>query len=237
MDSGYSPEQFGRSQTSASDYVIAVLRDALLQKKLKPGDRLPSEVELASMLQVSRSTIREALRVLLSYGVVEVRRGKGTFIREESTDVSADSTIFSFLVIQPTKREQAEFRAYMERTVLELAIKNATQEDIDRLTENFESTFRAERNPETTVEIDIEFHRLLGEATKNRMISRVYNILMAYIRPSLISSHRRNWPTAAGVTHRHILDAIIARDASHVEQLANESTYHWSEDADREFFE
>lgn len=230
-------QDYQRQKTSASDYVISAIREELLNKKLKPGDQLPSETELAAQLDVSRSTVREAMRVLMAYGVVEIRRGKGTFICEESTRVSEDSTIFSFLLVQPTKREQMEFRASMERIVFDLAIKNATQEDIDALTANYENMPETESDPEKTVEVDLEFHRLLGNATKNRMISRVYNIAMEYIRPSLITSHSRNWPTSAESNHRRILDAINARDTSVADKLAQESTYYWVVDADEKFFE
>ena len=229
-------QDYQRQKTSASDYVISVIRDELLNKRLKPGEQLPSETELAAQLEVSRSTVREAMRVLMAYGVVEIRRGKGTFICEESTRVSEDSTIFSFLIVQPTKREQMEFRAIMERIVFELAIKNATQDDIDALTANYENMPDMESDPEKSVEVDLEFHRLLGEATKNRMVARVYNVAMEYIRPSLISSHRRNWPVAAEKTHRRILDAINNRDTSSADKLAQESTYYWIVDADEKFF-
>ena len=209
----------------------------MLNKRLKPGDQLPSETELAAQLEVSRSTVREAMRVLMAYGVVEIRRGKGTFICEESTRVSEDSTIFSFLIVQPTKREQiGRFVQVWSALSFELAIKNATQDDIDALTANYENMPDMENDPEKSVEVDLEFHRLLGEATKNRMVARVYNVAMEYIRPSLISSHRRNWPVAAEKTHRLILDAINNRDTSSADKLAQESTYYWIVDADEKFF-
>ena len=87
-----------KTQSSAVDFVIDSFRDALVNKRLAPGDRIPSENELATAMQVSRSTVREAMKVLSAYGIIEIVRGNGTYISKSDENISMDAILFGFLL-------------------------------------------------------------------------------------------------------------------------------------------
>lgn len=225
-----------KSQGSSVDFVINSIRNALLNKKLKPGDRLPSENELATTMQVSRSTIREAMKVLSAYGIIDVVHGNGTFICRSDENISMDSILFSFLLSQPSKREQLEFREWMERTVLSLVIQNATQENLDALEANYAELLSVSDDAEASIENDLQFHRLLGNFTGNRLISRIYMFSITYFQASIESTHKNFGSRGAQRVHRLTIDVIRERAYDRVEEVIAENEKTWVGNSDSIFF-
>lgn len=234
MDNGIWTHQ--RESGSSVDFVISNIREALINKELKPGDKLPSETELTSLMQVSRGTIREAMKVLASYGLIDIQRGNGTFICKDNEKFSMDPFLFNFLLIQPTKDEQMEFRYYIEKIVMELAIKNATQDDIDQLEANYSEFLAQLDEPKLTAQLDVSFHNLLGKATKNRLVERVYAFSFEFFKAALESSHKKNMCEPAKRSHRETIDAIKNRDYESIEAIVVDNVNSWSSGAEDIFF-
>ncbi|MBO5555707.1 MAG: FadR family transcriptional regulator [Oscillospiraceae bacterium] len=227
---------------SAVDFVVNTFRTALVERKLKAGDRLPSEGELAEALKVSRGTVREAMKILSSSGLVDVRRGNGTYVRPNDENVSMDSVLFAFLLAQPSRNEQVECRRYIERTIYELAIRNATEEDIAALEANYQELLdqlaqSEDPDPYQSTQNDLAFHRLLGKATGNGMIARLYAYTMYFYHASLLSSHIKNKGIPAKRVHRMTIDAIRNRDMGMITQIESDNLRTWSSDADIHYFE
>ena len=224
------------TEKSVPDQIVDSFRRALIEKQLSPGDRIPSEMELCEKLNVSRGAIREAMKILQSYGIVDIRRGDGTYISTNADHVSMDSAMFGYLLLQPTRKEQIEFRWYMEKLVLELAIINASKEDIDNLENNYNEMLSILSDPSGMAKKDMEFHALLGKASGNRLLAKTYDLAMIYCREALESSHVRNKGCAAIKVHRMTINAIKEKDFIAVESIVNESIRSWSTDADGLYF-
>ena len=225
---------------SAVYYVVDTIRNALVERKLKNGDKLPSESELAEAMKVSRGTVREAMKILSSFGLVDIRRGNGTYISKTDENVSMDSVLFAFLLARPTGEQQMECRRYIERIVYKLAIENATEDDIAALERNYKTLLDhlAENNyGEETTKIDQEFHYLLGISTGNPMIARLYSYVMHFLHASLRSSHVKNKGEAARRVHEITIEAIKKRDLSMIDQIEYENLPSWMSDADPLYFE
>ncbi len=225
-----------KNQGSAVDFVIEAFREALINKKLVPGDKLPSETELAVSMQVSRSTIREAMKVLSAYGLIEISRGNGTFISRSDDNITMDPILFGFLLSQPSEREQLEFRTYMERIVMELLIQNATAENIKALEENYAELLSIADDPECSMQNDIRFHELLGEFTGNRLVARVYKFSIMYFRASIESTHKNFGGVGAIKIHRMVIDAVRNRDLAMVDDVISENTKTWVTSSDKLYF-
>ena len=115
----------------AADKII----DMIVENALKPGDRLPTELELLQYLNVGRSTVREAIKLLVSQNIIEVRRGSGTFVREQ-TGVMDDPLGFRF--VQDKLKlglDLCEIRIMIEPDMAALAAERATREDLEQLRE------------------------------------------------------------------------------------------------------
>lgn len=222
---------------SAVDFVIDSFRDALVNKRLAPGDRVPSENELAATMQVSRSTVREAMKVLSAYGIIDIVRGNGTYISKSDENISMDAILFGFLLSQPSAREQLEFRALMERTVIEMVMNNLNDERIEALEKNYLELLSVVNDTEKSTENDIQFHKLLGEFTGNRLLARVYMFSITYFRASIESTHKNVGARGAVKVHRMTIDAIKKRDYGMIDAVVAENIKTWSSSSDKLYFD
>lgn len=222
---------------SAVDFVIDSFRDALVNKRLSPGDRIPSENELASSMRVSRSTIREAMKVLAAYGIIDIVRGNGTFISKNDENISMDAILFGFLLSQPSAREQIEFRALMEKVVLELVMHNQKPEYIDALEANYAELLSITENPVLSAKNDIEFHKLLGDFTENRLVAKIYLFSISYFQASIESTHKNVGASGAVKVHRMTIDAIKSRDLNLIEPVVAENIKTWNTSSDKLYFD
>ena len=86
---------------SAVDLVVNSIKQLLMERTLKPGDKLPSELEISEELRVSRGSVREAMKILSAFGLVDIRVGNGTYVCETPGNTTMDSLLFSFFISNP----------------------------------------------------------------------------------------------------------------------------------------
>src|SRR5215469_5772721 len=186
--------------------------ERLILTKLHPGDKLPAERELAEMLGVSRSSIRDAMRSLELVGLVEPRQGAGTVVRE----ISADVLVTPLANVLAHKRqlvgELLEFRKMLEPPLAACADKLAQMEEILRRQGDKLS------HSELAIEEDSEFHYAIATASDNSVVLKVLDILMDLLRETRARSlQRKGRPEKSIAGHRRILAAIKRRDAGAAE--------------------
>jgi GntR family transcriptional repressor for pyruvate dehydrogenase complex len=162
-----------------SSNIVQQIREAVLSGELKPGDRLPSEKELAEMFSVSKSSLREAIRALDALGLVNVRQGVsgGTFIREVDRE-TAISSLFNYIYFQnPSIREFIQLRIMIEPQIAAIAAQKADAEDLDDLENNLR-LMRGKLDSGTfSYELDRYFHQRIAEIAGNRLICFVLDSL------------------------------------------------------------
>ncbi|MFW6180447.1 MAG: FadR/GntR family transcriptional regulator [Spirochaetota bacterium] len=217
---------------SAVDRVISMVKEALIHEKLSPGDRLPSETELSRQLAVSRGSIREAMKVLSASGIVEVRRGDGTYISRSDRDVAFEPLLFSLIVSKENMRQLVELRELLEVAIVKLVLANADEDDLARIEEavaRLEGLLdRGVSGPERLAEADVAFHKALGRATRNRMVERIYSFVMDFFAPSIETTHRKQRKgTLAREQHRRIFNALRDRDLARAVKAVDESILSW----------
>ena len=196
-----------RSQEVAS-HIKALIRDNML----KPGEKLPNEMELCGLFSVSRPTIREAVKVLVSQGIIEIRRGKGTYVRQ-MPGISEDPLGLDFVVNPNMRLVLIEARIIIEPGVARLAAQNADDEAIAAIGASVQEMEEIVLQNKVNIEAELDFHRSIAEATKNPVITRLIPIIMESITkiysdaPRTTEDHRQ-----ALEEHRLIYEAIAARD-------------------------
>jgi GntR family transcriptional repressor for pyruvate dehydrogenase complex len=193
---------------------VAKQIERLILKKLKPGDKLPSERELAEMLQVSRSSIRDAIRGLELMGLVEPRQGAGTIVRE----LSAESVVNPFANSLKHQRDQVsellDFRKMLEPPLAARAATHATDDEIAEMEEILQRQENKMAVGEAAVAEDTEFHYSIALASGNTVVLKVLDVVMDLLRDTRERSLQvegRAQRSLAG--HRRILAAIKRRDA------------------------
>lgn len=173
-------DEFSINRTRVSDQVKKVLKQAMMDKKLKPGDKIPTEERMAQQFKVSKVTVREALRDLEAEGLIEKRRGLygGSFIARPGSKRIGEWVIDSFRIGAITPEELVDFRQILEPALVALAVERRTDEDLRAIQliiqEIEEGISRGKPNRSKA----IEFHRLIAEACHNRLISMVMEALV-----------------------------------------------------------
>ena len=214
-----------QERKSAVDVVVDRIKLLLNEKKLKPGDMIPSETVLAQNLQVSRGSIREAMKILSAYGIVEVRRGAGTFISSAANQKNFDPLLFRILVSDPDYKSLIEIRELMEIGIVDLILKNAAPEDFQRLDEAMNSFDLIEAQEPVSRQLgdsaDIAYHRIMGEITHNKIVSNIYNFIIDLFSPTINSS-------VGYETHKAMHRAIMERDHEKAVEMVRIHTGVWS---------
>lgn len=219
---------------SASEIVVETIKKLLITKKLLPGDKLPSEVDLAQSLGVSRGSIREAMKELSVYGIVTIRHGDGTYISESTSDVLFDPLLFQMIINYETFQELLELREALELSIIRLAIKHAKDSQIAELENAYsfmiEKTNEGSYKDEIIIEAESKFHTALGKATGNKLFQTVYGfILDLFIQNISKADSDEKFEKEALGCHRAIIDSIIKRDIESGEKAIKESVEVWKD--------
>lgn len=215
--------------------VLGRLRALILSGALPAGDRLPNERELAVALGVNRSSVREALKRLEFLELIEVRHGRGSFVRE-LRDSSALQLIETLLgdprtVTVDLLRQLLEFRRHVSVHVVELAARNHDEHQLARARALLEREREAGDDPAAALALDVEMNALLGEATGNLMyqlLSNLFTRLIERLGPLYYNDARNHGRSRE--THAHLLDALAQRDAARARAVL-ESMLDYSEAA------
>jgi GntR family transcriptional regulator, transcriptional repressor for pyruvate dehydrogenase complex len=197
---------------------VAKQIERLILTKLQPGDKLPSERELAEMLAVSRSSIRDAIRSLELLGMVEPRQGAGTVVRE----ISADSVVNPLATLLTRQRQSVtellDFRKMLEPPLAARAATHASAEEVAEMEEILRRQEEKLRGGEVPVEEDTDFHYSIAMAAENSVVLKVLDVLMDLLRETRERSLQvEGRPQKSLAGHRRILSAIKRRDAAAAE--------------------
>lgn len=209
--------------------IVEQVEGAILQGDLGPGDTLPPEMQLKDMFQTSRSTVREALRVLEAKGLVEIRQGVagGAVVKSIEMDCLADSLLLFMRSNHVTFDVVSDFREAVEGAASALAAQRATQGDLDNLADILErsrAVLEADASDwDSHYKLDEQLHVAIAEIA-GPLFSAVlralhFNILDADDRfaPKDPAQLRRNYETLA-----HIVRAVVDRDAPAADRAARE---------------
>lgn len=218
---------------SAVDIVVNSIKQLLMDRRLKPGDKLPSELDISEGLGVSRGSVREAMKILSAFGLIDIRVGNGTFVCETPGNEIMDSLLFSFFATNPDIESLYEFRQIFEIDVLELTLKCYQENMAERSAllnnlQTLETLMQSDAHPDTLKENDLEFHRLLGSATHNLLVERVYNFIIDFMEPSISATHKNQSGEIVYKVHKDIIDIIETQDASRIDEVITASVDTWS---------
>jgi DNA-binding FadR family transcriptional regulator len=196
------------ARTNLADTAIQNIRAEIGANRWQVGERVPNEATLAEMLGVSRGTVREAVRVLVSQGVLETRQGSGTYVRSV---IDAED---SLLRIRRTGlRDQVETRCALEVEAARLAATRHTPEVISELRHMLAD--RGEYIPaehDRYVRQDLAFHKAVVAASRNNALMEVYEFFSASTQEVIKATVTGELPEPDMAAHAAIIDAIASGD-------------------------
>jgi GntR family transcriptional regulator, transcriptional repressor for pyruvate dehydrogenase complex len=199
--------------------IVEQIRQLMKGGELKPGDKLMPERELAARLQVSRPSVREAIRSLEMMGVVEIRRGDGTFMRDTNADEIIRPLAMFLAVEKGSLLEMFEVRRIFETATARMAAERASDEEVDEIHKALDgmiASFNAQ-DSERGEEYDIAFHYGIADATHNALLSRLFRTVSEEFSRSVSVARRRLYvdevnPQKLIEQHRRIYKSIKSHD-------------------------
>ena len=216
-----------REKKSLSRQVVDSIEKMIMERKLGPGDVLPTEIQISEELQVSKSSVREAIKMLEALGVVEIRRGLCTVISENPEQGYLNVMLSHFYLNSGNEEELQSFRCIIESAYTVYAIRQATDEDLAAVREKLES-FREKLQAGTLeAEDDIAFHGQVLQATHNSFMIGLGNALNEVFRRT-IGISIQNSPEIALRDHENIYEALINRDPAAAERAIGISAKQWA---------
>ena len=204
-----------REATLASR-VTDQLEKLIVANRLQPGDRLPSERELAQQFGVSRTVIREAVRALAAKGLLEVQSGSGTTVRSPSTQsISQSLTLLLRLGQSPLEYEKVhEVRRLLEVEIAGLAAQRRTDDDLAKIEAIVHEMAQLQENLEELALKDVAFHTALAQATHNELfvvlLDSVVDVMIQVRQMGIAVPGSREYALEA---HRQIFEQVKAGNA------------------------
>jgi len=205
------PEHFVKKGT-LTDRIAEEVISYILENQLKEGDRLPNEPTLASQLQVGRSSLREAMKILESRNIVTIRQGSGMYVADE-TGVAEDPLGLAFVRNKIKLREDLmAVRFMLEPSIAAFAARNATKSDVKKIFALSDLVAERINRGDEYLEQDEAFHTAIAMSSKNVVVPRLIPIIHSTIS-MFIRVTKRASDQETIVAHRKVAEAIADKDS------------------------
>ena len=194
---------------SIADTLLSMIT---IEKRFSAGDKLPNENELSEELNVSRTTLREAIRILVAYNVLEIQRGKGTFVTQAAFEQQSD---FGQLAdIKVNAKDLYEMRLIFEPEAAYLAAIRGTDAEIKRILDLGEKIEQEIKSGQDRTDNEHLFHKAIAQATHNEFMNQLMPILYQAIAKGVtLSAMSQKAVTDTVGDHRMIMDFLEQRNA------------------------
>lgn len=205
------------------DRVVSEIQTAILTNRLSPGTKLPPEREFAEQMGVSRTVLRESVRILVARGLLETKHGIGTLVRE----VSNDQVVASLSMLLQTKGISLDdlhrVRSILETEIAGLAALQATPDAVANLSQIVEKMSQNQDDPETVVLLDAEFHRALALTANNPLLVVLLDSFRDLIQEVRLLVHKHpDLLETVMPDHSRILECVVAKDPDGARQVMRE---------------
>jgi len=203
---------------SLADMIAETLKQQITEGTYRAGDKLPTEPELMKTFGVGRSSVREAVKLLVNMGVVRVQQGSGTFVA-----VPSNNDDVNIKMSTADRTELDEVRKILDIAIVEKAVARRTEKDIERMRASLEKRkVNAEKGLlEECIEADLNFHIAIADAAHNRILADIYRSAATH----LLSEFNRIYNGTdcfinSQTSHEKLLKHIIAGDLKNARKIA-----------------
>lgn len=218
---------------SVVEQIVDNITNAILNGDLKPGDKIPTENELCTSMGVGRNSVREAIKILVSYGVVNIRRAEGTFISQGYDIKMLYPVLYGIILQKDSANQVVELRKIMDVGILQLAIDKLTAESLYRAQQalkNFECKL-AVLEAENIFAADVEFHMKLVELTENDLLKGICFYVDQITKKSRIKTIKQVLDEQALdkflLMHKEMLRILEEKDRDSINEVVDNHYQYW----------
>lgn len=214
--------------------VIDQITQSVMSGKMRAGDQLPTEPELAEQFGVSRTVVREAMKALSLQGLVDVTPGRGTFVTQPPAEIVITSLLLMLKLEDHSLDDLMAARRLLEAPIARLAAENAQTSDIETLEANLRGMRTSLNDPDAFLEYDTAFHGHLARATHNMVLTVIAQpiiLMMRSIRHSMAAVP--DMAMRALHFHQALYEAVVSKDGAAAEKCMLEHLEQVAEDLER----
>lgn len=194
---------------SVADNILSMIT---IEKRFSVGDKLPNELDLSEELNVSRTTLREAIRILVALDILEIQRGKGTYVKENAFKKQQDLEQLSNIKVNA--RDLYEMRLIFEPEAAYYAALRATDSELKRILEFGKKVEKEISNHQDRTDDEHSFHKAIAQATHNEFMNKLMPILYQAISKGVYLSLQSDKAIEDTINdHRMIMEFLEQRNA------------------------
>ena len=162
---------------SVVERITDQITNAIINGELKPGETIPTEVELCESFGVGRNSVREAIKILEAYGVLEIRRADGTYIRQQYDNKMLYPVLYGIILQKDSKNQIVELRKVIDVGIFQEAMKRMSEEKIKELEEELgrmkEEIYKENASSSEMFDSDVRFHAIIVGILDNRLLESI----------------------------------------------------------------
>lgn len=194
---------------SAADNILTMIT---VEKRFSVGDKLPNELDLSNELNVSRTTLREAIRILVAYGILEIQRGKGTYVTENAFSQPGDLEQLSNIKVNA--KDLYEMRLIFEPEAAYYAAIRGTDTEIKRILDYGKRIEDEIQQGQDRTKDEHAFHKAIAQATHNEFMNKLMPILYQAISKGVVlSTQSERAIKDTENDHKMIMEFLMQRNA------------------------
>lgn len=215
--------QIKRLSDSIADDILSMIT---IEQTLLPGDKLPNEIEFSEKLNISRTTLREAIRILVANGVLEIKRGKGTFVKQD-IDFNNMKLFNSFSGVRINAKDLYEMRLIFEPEAAYYATIRASDTELKRILDYGNQIEKEILLNKDRTDIEQKFHKSIAKATHNEFMDKLVPVIFQAIDKGVwLSQENKQVATNTINDHKLIMDFMKSRDAEGARSAMNIHILH-----------
>lgn len=220
---------------SVVDRLVDNIVEAIITGEFKPGDKIPTESELSEIMGMSRNSVREAVKILVAYGVLEVRRAEGTFVVSDYNDRMLNPMVYGILLNGRNQKGLIETRRIIDTGVLSMVIGRIMEEELKGLEESLEelrtALFQVPFSAEEIFDADVAFHQEIMKLTGNDILNGIGNFVDRITKYSRIQTTKNIFalrgPEELYQMHKEIIAVLRNKDLSQVDSVIVNHYRYW----------
>ncbi len=214
------------NRVNIAEQAFEQLKEHILNGTWKEGERLPSENELTEVLGVSRSTIRQAIRTLADYGLVETRNGAGTYVKREILGNYMVNIVPLAGLQTEDIVEALDFLCLIEDNVAAMAAERCTAEDVEALRRLQENIKESKGDISALTAHDLAFHLKIAKITQNSLAVQTYSLLSEFLETAMYRAYLLLGEDEGIPYHEQLLSALSCHDSERAKKIMGDHVWN-----------
>ncbi|MBP2627755.1 MAG: fadR 2 [Firmicutes bacterium] len=220
---------------SVVEQIVDNITNAIINGELKPGDKIPTENELCASMGVGRNSVREAIKILGAYGVINIKRAEGTFVTQNYDSKMLYPVLYGIILQKDSANKIVELRKIIDVGILQLAIDKLDMESLhkaEQAMKDIEKTITASSvEAKDIFEADIAFHMVLVDITENPLLKGIGFYVDQITRKSRIKAIEKflkdNATEQFLLMHKEMLRVLKEKDRNQINKVVENHYQYW----------